>query len=501
MKRLPLVVALFGILPVLAVATQPLPRATPESQGVESAGVLALIDALERNVDAVHSLMIVRHGQVVAEGWWGPYAPEDWHVLYSVTKSFTSTAVGFAVQEGLLDINDRLVDHFPELLPAEVDGGMRAMRIRDLLTMTTGHQDDQMNHLRARADGQWSRAFLETKVEHKPGTHFRYNSAASYMLSALVQKQSGQPVHEYLRSRLFEPLGIGDVLWGQSPEHVDLGAGGLYVRTEDLAKFGLLYLQGGRWGDRQLLPADWAAQAGAKQVSNGSDPGSNWDAGYGFQFWRNRTTGYRADGAQGQFSFILPELDTVVAITGGTDSMGDIMEAVWTHLLPALHYVALPENPTMAGALRDRLGALTLPGVSAAPGAAVPAGSGASYTLDPNEQGLTALQLDLDGPAPVLTLTDAEGAHRFVVGDGEWTRARTTFRPHINGLFDVAEQGIATTGAWTADHVFTAKLCFTDTPYTLTVRISFDGDAVTFDAVHNVRWGDTVRPTVTGRRR
>ena len=174
-----------------------LPRGAPEAEGIDSAGILALVRALEQNINAVHSLMVVRHGKVVAEGWWAPYAAEDVHILYSATKSFTSTAVGFAVQEGRLSIDDLVLAHFPEIAPAHPSAQMQRMRIRDLLTMSTGHQNETNVLMRARKDGAWARAFLETEVEHQPGTYFHYNSGASYMLAAIVQKVTGQTVEAY----------------------------------------------------------------------------------------------------------------------------------------------------------------------------------------------------------------------------------------------------------------------------------------------------------------
>ncbi|MEO6992511.1 MAG: serine hydrolase, partial [Lacunisphaera sp.] len=364
-------------------------RSSPEAEGVDSAGVLALVDDLEKNVDAVHSLVLVRHGKVIAEGWWSPYAADDVHVLYSVTKSFTATAVGLAAAAGLLDVNDRVISFFPELVPAEPSEHLKAMRIRDLLRMNSGHQDDTIDRLRTHADGQWRRAFLALPVENKPGTRFVYNSGGAYMLAAIVQKVSGQTVEAFLTPRLFEPLGIRRHPWYLSEEGVALGDGGLSLTTEDLAKFGQLYLQKGIWRGKRVLPEPWVEAAGALQTSNGGDPGSDWDAGYGYQFWRNRTTGYRADGAQGQFCLILPKYDVVLAITSGTGNGKGILDAVWSRLLPALRTNALPGNAAVEAKLASRLASLALPivdGVDSSPRAKEI--SGRTYLFPENEQGI-----------------------------------------------------------------------------------------------------------------
>lgn len=326
-----------------------LPRSTPEAQGVSSAAIREFIEAADQQVNSMHSFMLVRHGKVVAEAWWQPESPEKPHVLWSLSKSFTSTAVGLAVAEGRLSIDDRVLDYFPEDAPENPSPNLRAMRIRDLLTMNAGHQDE----LNWREKPHWARAFLAHPVPHKPGTHFRYNTPATYMLSAIVQKVTGETVLDYLTPRLFEPLGIDKPKWDTSPQGISIGGYGLYLRTEDIAKFGQLYLQRGQWNGKQVLPAEWVDQATSKQVSNGSDPARDWDQGYGFQFWRCRHGAYRGDGKDGQFCIVLPEQDAVVAITANTSDMQGELNIVWDKLLPAFHSGPLEENPEE----QQRLGA------------------------------------------------------------------------------------------------------------------------------------------------
>ncbi|MCA9129142.1 MAG: serine hydrolase [Planctomycetales bacterium] len=318
----------------------PLPRSTPESQGVASTGIQAYIEAADSNVNSMHSFMLVRHGHVIAEAWWAPESSEKPHVLWSLSKSFTSTAVGLAVAEGKLSVDDHVLKFFPDKAPEDPSTNLKAMRVRDLLTMTAGHQQE----VALRNETEWTRAFLAHEVPHKPGTHFQYNTPATYMLSAIVQQVTGQSVVDYLKPRLFQPLGIEDPRWDESPEGVSLGGYGLFLRTEDIAKFGQLYLQKGVWNGQQILPESWVIQATSKQVSNGSDPARDWDQGYGFQFWRCRHGAYRGDGKDGQFCIVMPEQDAVVAITANTGDMQKSMNIVWDKLLPAFHDTALPED-------------------------------------------------------------------------------------------------------------------------------------------------------------
>jgi CubicO group peptidase (beta-lactamase class C family) len=475
-----------------------LPRSTPEAEGLDSERLLALVAALDGSVGEIHSMMLLRHGKVVAEGWWAPYVPEDIHVLYSVTKSFNATAVGFAVDEGLLSIDDLVLPIFPELQPAAPDPLMQGMRVVDLLTMSTGHTTDSIDAMRQRTDGQWTRSFLESAVPREPGTYFMYNSGAAYMLGAIVQKVTGMSVEDYLTPRLFEPLGITEPLWGKSEEGVNLADGGLSVRTEDLAKFGQLYLQNGMWNGQQLLPADWASAATSSQVSTGNSDG-NWSYGYGYQFWRSQV-GYRADGSLGQFSFVLPEQDIVLAVTSGTTQTDGVMNAVWQNLLPAIVETSLPENPSAQAALTTRLAALSTPTPTPSAEPPVVDVSGRRYAIEPNSQGILSVQLDLATEAPSLLIEDADGAHTITLGTGQWARGRTGFKKRINELFDTPEQGIAALGTWTAADTFTAKLAFNETPYIMTASFKFDAERVLVDMSYNVRWGAIAEPQLVGTR-
>lgn len=339
-------------------ADQGLPRSSPESQGVSSAAIREYVEAADKQVHTMHSFMLLRHGHVIAEGWWKPEAAEKPHILHSLSKSFTSTAVGLAIAAGKLSVDDPVLKFFPEEAPPNPSDTLKAMRVRDLLTMTCGHQVE----VKFSTNAPWVQSFLAHPVPFKPGTHFQYNTPGTHMLSAIVRKVTGETVLDYLQPRLFEPLGIAHPQWGTSPQGNTLGGWGLYLRTEDVAKFGQLYLQKGRWKGRQLVPESWVDQATSKQVSNGSDPTIDWDQGYGFQFWRCRHGAFRGDGANGQFCVVLPEQDAVVAITADTGDMQAELNVVWDHLLQAFHSQALTENPEEEHRLRDTLGALEIHG-------------------------------------------------------------------------------------------------------------------------------------------
>lgn len=240
-----------------SAANSGLPRSLPEAQGVSSKGILEFVNAVETKNLNLHSLMVVRHGNIVAEGWWGPYAPDLKHTLYSLSKSFTSTAIGMAVAEGKLTVEDKVVSFFPKDLPASVSPNLAAMRVKDLLTMSTGHDTDSTPALRNSAETNWVKSFLAFPVEHEPGTFFVYNSGATYMLSAIIQKLTGENVLTYLTPRLFKPLNILGADWEVDPNGINTGGWGLRLKTEDIAKFGQLLIRKGMWNGKRLLAENW----------------------------------------------------------------------------------------------------------------------------------------------------------------------------------------------------------------------------------------------------
>jgi CubicO group peptidase (beta-lactamase class C family) len=347
------------LIPLAQAKDTSLPRSTPEAEGVSSQAILEFVETADKEINTLHSYMIVRHGKVIAEGWWKPEAAEQPHILNSVSKSFNSTAVGLAIADGKLNLDDPVLKFFPDDAPAEPSENLKAMKVRDLLTMTCGHETEPKS-----AGGAPSvKQFLAHPVPHKPGTHFQYNTMGSYTLSAIVTKVTGQTSLDYLKPRLFEPLGMGNPRWDASPEGNSLGGYGLYLRTEDIAKLGQLFLQKGKWQGRQLVPQTWVEQATCKQVPNDQEShskiGSDWKEGYGFQFWRCRHNAYRADGAGGQFIVVMPEQDAVVAITAATGNMQGELNVIWEKLLPAFHDGALPVDDAGQEKLKAAVAKLT----------------------------------------------------------------------------------------------------------------------------------------------
>ena len=326
----------------------PLPRGKA-SAGFDAA-MTEYIAAVEEAGQDLHSIMVLKDGEVLFEKWMGEGKPDEPHILNSVSKTFTSTAVGLAVDEGLLRTDDKVIGFFPESLPEEISENLAAMTVRDLLTMTCGHETDPTGLIR-KAEKDWVKEFLAFPVTRKPGEVYCYNSLGTYMLSAIVQKVTGEKVVDYLTPRLFEPLGITGVTWDESPDGINTGGWGLYLKTEDLAKMGQLLLQKGRWGREQLVSEEWVEEASSRQthcINAGMNSdrleqmneealnNSDWTQGYGYQMWMCRHNAFRADGAFGQYIIVIPDKNAVVVTTAAIEDMQAEINLICNHILPVL---------------------------------------------------------------------------------------------------------------------------------------------------------------------
>ena len=323
-----------------------LPRTeTPDSVAKAMEGFFQA--AADDSMD-IHSVMIVKDGNVIYSHWQSEGVDSVPHVLHSVSKTFTATAVGLAIADGKMALSDKVIDYFPDKLPAEVSENLKAMTIRDLLTMSCGH--DEEPSWRGVSDQDWATVFLAHPVVHEPGTFYLYNSLGTYMLSAIVQQVTGEKVVDYLTPRLFDPLHIDKPKWEESPQGINCGGWGLYLKTEDLAKMGQLLLQKGEWNGQQLIPAEWVAEMSKKQVES-INPGtrieqaaergmtketSDWMQGYGYQMWRCRPGCFRADGARGQYIIVVPDKNAVIAITSNVEDLQGELNLVWSRILPVL---------------------------------------------------------------------------------------------------------------------------------------------------------------------
>ncbi|MBS4200857.1 serine hydrolase [Bacillus sp. FJAT-49732] len=449
-----------------------LPRSKPEEQNVSPKSIIDFVNALETEELEVHSFIVLRHGQVIAEGTWSPYNEEHPHILNSLSKSFTSTAIGLAVEEGKLSLDDDVISFFLEYMTDEIERNMANLKVRHLLSMSTGHDEDTTPNLRRSND--WVREFLNMPIVHKPGTHFLYNTGATYMLSAILTKVTGMKLLDYLEPRLFEPLGMSDITTTTCPKGIHFGGAGMSVKIEDIAKFGLLYLQKGVWEGKRIIPEHWVEQATSKQISNGNDD-HDWAQGYGYQFWRCRHGAYRGDGAFGQFCVVLPEQDAVVAITAGVMDMGDILNLVWDHLLPGMTGPAEGQQSD----LDRKLASLTYDSprvLTTSPN--INRWSGKRFEAQPNDVGISAFSFTFSEEKGEFVFWDSEGQHEFQIGYGKW----------IESEYSIAGQKVmaAVSGTWRNRNTFEVTIRLLGTPFCDTWTCDFIHGAVRINVSRNI---------------
>lgn len=402
--------------------------ATPESQGVPSEAILKFIDGCEKTFDAgdlgaMHGFVIVRHGKVIAEGSWKPFDTlNETHMLYSHSKSFTSSAIGLLADRGKIDLDERIVDIFSNEVPAKVSENLAQLRVRDLLTMNVGKKD----HL-LRDGGDWVKEFLSKDFFRKPGTGFKYDSDATYMLAAIVEKKSGMKMMDYLQKNMFDQIGITKAWTTCSPQGIPCGGWGMNMTTRELARFGQLYLNRGGWDGKRVLSSDWVSLATTRQTWSGWQnvgvkalgEGTDWEQGYGFQFWRCRHGAYRADGAGGQYTVVIPEKDMVVSAHAGLGDFPKELDLIWDNLLPVLKDAPLAENPSAQKKLADRLAKLAIKPVEFA--RARKWTTPFEFSLRENSRGFKSVRFDpKDGGGCICTLVTRAGEQKFPAGTGEW---------------------------------------------------------------------------------
>ena len=480
-------------------------RVTPEAVGIPSASIETLLDRLEEGWTEPHGLMIMRHGKVCAEGWWAPYASGIRHGLQSHTKTYAATAVGIAYTEGLLKLTDRIVDIFADEIPENPSENLKKLTVRDVLCMGCGM--DTM----PRPSKNWVREFLATPVNHVPGTTFMYNSTGSTFLGAIVRKLTGLGLHDYLKPRLFDKIGIDaeNMRWITMPDGMEIGGGGLFATTEDNLRLMKLYADGGVWEGERILAEDYVKLATSKQNDSATERAVNPPAednfvGYGFQIWMCRPKGvYRADGAMGQFTIVFPERDMLLAITeNASGSTGGAMpqkalDTIWEWLdsLPRAETETLPEDPEASAHLARRMQMLALPAPRRSPESPLQEKiSGCTYAVTDGYFALSDAGMvrfmsgeDLPSGAKALSLTFGENACTLTcLVDGKpqsLTAATdgTRLRNELPGMPSIA----LCSGCWEAEHVFRITLRMVETCNETSVTFTFSGDQARVETCSN----------------
>jgi CubicO group peptidase (beta-lactamase class C family) len=403
-----------------------LSRSIPELEGVSSSGIIDFLNAIDTGRQEIHSFMFLRHGKVIAEGWWNPYGPEYRHVMFSASKTFTATAVGLAVSENRFKLTDKVISFFPYSLPDTISNYMKELTVENLLTMSVGQDPAAMG---AGNDEDWITAFLKNEPVHKPGTVFKYNNMATFMLSAIIQQVAGQTLFEYLKPRIFDPLSIRGIDWDKNPQGINLGMIGLRLRTEDMAKFGQLLLQHGKWNNKQLIPDAWIKEATSFKIES-NDPSNkmpkdrnDWAQGYCYQMWRGRNNTVRLDGMGGQFVILIPDEDAVVVLTANARSTQEELNLVHNYLIPAIKSTkTIALKPDSYNILLKKQSALCLkPQVSQMPRSGFAAKiSGKEFILEENDYQIQSVYFGLNNSECSFAIKRNNQISMIKAGPGSW---------------------------------------------------------------------------------
>lgn len=431
-----------------------------------------------------HSFMVLQHGKVVAEGWRKPYRPEYLHTLNSGTKSFIALAIGMAVEEGLLHIDDKVMDFFPEHLTNEPCENMRKLTIRHLLTMTSGHM--RGDAVTFSGWENWIRDYMQYYIKCEPGTLFTYNSGNSNMLSAILTKVTGIPVSEYLKSRLFEPLGMEEYYWESLCDGTNGGGYGFNIRLEDYAKLGQLLLNKGKWQGKQLISKEWVELLSAKQADTSKEPWTTPDrlSGYGFQFWKCRIPNvFRADGARGQFCIVLPDYDAVIVTMAAHEELYDILEPIWEHLVPALAETSI-SSPAIIQQYKERLKNWAFIPSEGKPSSSL-AGhfSRKEYVLAPNPLKIERICFQFGSKNKMQITSNAESAVIPIGSNGKWEEANNfpAFIGHQIGYYPTEKlylKDVACSGYWEKENVYTVEVLYTRSTFIDAYTCEFTGNLV-----------------------
>ncbi len=469
-----------------------LTRSSPDEAGIDSRIVLNFIDSVFAKELDLHSFMLYRHGNVVAEGWSWPYQSHRPHMMHSLTKSVTACGVGMALDEGYFSLNDKVVSFFDEELPADVGSKLESMTIRDLLTMQSGHDKSVSGSVFRQVETSWVSEFFKIPVVYDPGTHFLYSSALSFMLSAIITKTTGERLRDYLEPRLFSPLGISDLTWDSSPNGINSGGNGLSWTTADTLKLGIVHLRMGDWGGRQLIPRRWVEEATRSQVS---------DEQYGYHWWQNNSVNaYYAHGAFGQFSIVFPKYDAVLALTAGVQD-DSLLDLVWQHFPAAFGDTTSQRNEGANGELRNRTDNLRLlpePHYTTSPLAQQL--SGRTYVIEPNDDNVSKVRLVFSDGNLDFWLSDDRGDHRVIVGISDWIESTTSMTGNkLHHQYQSNDMKVVANGRWWDEQTLEMTWQFVETAWVDHVVCRFYNDRISIDRRVNANYAPRVRPTLRGR--
>jgi CubicO group peptidase (beta-lactamase class C family) len=458
-----------------------LPTATPESQGLSSGAILNFIEEIEREHIELQSLILLRHNRIIADGYWSPFAMDKTHRMFSAAKAVVGVATLFAIQEGLLKLNDKVMDLFLDKISANPSENLKALTFYHLLSMTSGHARDPFAEMLSEGADR-AAIFFEQEFVYEPGTHFLYDNGVPDILGMTIYRLTGKTVLDYLQPRLFEPLGMHSFHARTENSLNELFT--LCCSTADLFRLTRFYYQGGRWEGKQLLKEKLARMACSYLVASlqyPEPPAVAYDTkfGYGFQIWRNSVGGFRIDGGRGQFGIGIPEMDLIACMNANEGDQNIIPVMFWKHITNRLYARPLKENSTLYHRLQVKLESLSwAPAKSDHPRVQ----AGGDYLFDDVILGVDRMEIRYrDGQ---MTLTTHRGAQTFELSagkPGEWRKGRSPFL--FPEMQENSKLSILTVPSFDTEEIYTSGHWISTSTYELIFRSDawMGANVLTFD--------------------
>lgn len=480
-----------------------LPRSTPAKEGVAAKSITKILTELKKEKLEFHSIMIARNGKVIAEGWRKPYSPTLTHSLFSLSKSFTSTAIGFAVEEGLISLDDKVVSFFEDKLSGNPCENMNKMTVRNLLTMSSGHSIEPIITMRSLPFGvmkalgfDFAKFFMQSYVDLQPGERFVYNTLGTYMLSAIIQKVTSMTVFDYLTPRLFEPLSIENIWWEQCPLGINTGGYGLNLKTEDILKFGIMLLNDGVYNGKRIISEKWVREATSKHIDNYGE--KDWGAGYGYQFWQcAHPNMFRGDGAFGQYCLVMRDEKIVIATTSGLNDMQRLMDVIRDNLLLGVKDEPFKDNTDDEKELMEALNELSMdfPKGDMAPDNF----DSGSFLLGENELNIKEISFNFKDE-PVFSMKIGEDEFNFPMGFKEFKECKTGVEK-LDFYSPFVYDQVATAYGVEGNSV-NIRLVYNTSPYVDDVKITLlEGNSISFSLKRNVGLYKAARAVTYGIRK
>ncbi|MCC3372481.1 serine hydrolase [Cohnella sp. REN36] len=451
---------------------------------LSSTAVLDFLDRIEEAKLAVNSLILLKDGETAAQYWRAPYRPDRPQLLYSLSKSFTSIAVGIAWDEGLLELDAPVVSFFPDRCPETISPRLARMTVHHLLSMNAGHEDPIYEAVARERD--WVRAFLSQEVTHEPGTRYRYSTHATYMLSAILERVAGEPLVDYLMPRLFEPIGIARPVWETCPLGVAAGGMGLSIPTEGIARFGQMLLDEGVYKGQRIVSAAYIRMATAEQSDNRAEAKRIDSAqGYGYQFHLCRRGCYRGDGSFGQLCFVAPKERLVIAATAsfpGMDSLQTLLNLVYECLLDRMGQA--DADPADAARLQERLAERSAPWTTGMESSGLPnRGRDGCYRLTDNPHGLRTVRFRFRETLLWLEMNYEDERDQRLPFDLTGPAFAQSVFPKDLALH---RQDVVTRAAWLGPDIIRLTLHYIETPYVVVYTIRFEEERIDWQFEINV---------------